>query len=192
MPWKKSDGTIVQIGKSWVDDNKIRHPSNWNIWTDDYKKSMGLTWEDPPSIPTPYDDRFYLGRDDKGNLREKSLTDVNVVDLDGKALIDPNTGKQMVDLGLKSVWIAKTKEKTNNLLARTDWMVVRKSEKGTAIPTATATYRDKVRTACDTIETKINNCSNLTEFKALFDNPLDKDGKPTLDNAPIFDFPSEE
>ena len=192
MPWKKSDGTTVQIGKSWVDDNKIRHPSNWNIWTDAYKKSMGLTWEDPPSIPTPYDDRFYLGRDDKGNLREKSLTDVNVVDLDGKALIDPNTGKQMVDLGLKSVWIAKTKEKTNNLLARTDWMVVRKSEKGTAIPTATATYRDKVRTACDTIETKINNCSNLTEFKALFDNPLDKDGKPTLDNAPIFDFPSEE
>ena len=192
MPWKKSDGTTVQIGKSWVDDNNIRHPSNWNIWTDAYKKSMGLTWEDPPSIPTPYDDRFYLGRDDKGNLREKSLTDVNVVDLDGKALIDPNTGKQMVDLGLKSVWIAKTKEKTNNLLARTDWMVVRKSEKGTAIPTATATYRDKVRTACDTIETKINNCSNLTEFKALFDNPLDKDGKPTLDNAPIFDFPSEE
>ena len=191
MPWKKSDGTIVQIGKSWVDDNKIRHPSNWNIWTDAYKKSMGLTWEDPPSIPTPYDDRFYLGRDDKGNLREKSLTDVNVVDLDGKALIDPNTGKQMVDLGLKSVWIAKTKEKTNNLLARTDWMVVRKSEKGTAIPTTTATYRDKVRTACDTIETKINNCSNLTEFKALFDNPLDKDGKPTLDNAPMFDFPKE-
>mgnify|MGYP003132394971 CR=1 FL=1 len=192
MPWKKSDGTIVQIGKSWVDDNKIRHPSNWNIWTDAYKKSMGLTWEDPPSIPTPYDDRFYLGRDDKGNLKEKSLTDVNVVDIDGKALIDPDTGKQMVDLGLKSVWIAKTKEKTNNLLARTDWMVVRKSEKGTAIPTATATYRDKVRTACDTIETKINNCSNLTEFKALFDNPLDKDGKPTLDNAPIFDFPTEE
>ena len=192
MPWKKSDGTIVQIGKSWVDDNKIRHPSNWNIWTDAYKKSMGLTWEDPPSIPTPYDDRFYLGRDDKGNLKEKSLTDVNVVDIDGKALIDPDTGKQMVDLGLKSVWIAKTKEKTNNLLARTDWMVVRKSEKGTAIPTATATYRDKVRTACDTIETKINDCSNLTEFKALFDNPLDKDGKPTLDNAPIFDFPSEE
>ena len=72
MPWKKSDGTIVQIGKSWVDDNKIRHPANWNIWTDAYKKSMGLTWEDPPSIPTPYDDRFYLGRDDKGNLREKS------------------------------------------------------------------------------------------------------------------------
>ena len=190
MPWKKSDGTIVQIGKSWVDDNKIRHPSNWNIWTDAYKKSMGLTWEDPPSIPTPYDDRFYLGRDDKGNLREKSLTDVNVVDLDGKALIDPDTGKQMVDLGLKSVWIAKTKEKTNNLLARTDWMVVRKSEKGTAIPTATATYRDKVRTACDTIETAINNCSNLTQFMALFETPVDSDNKPT-GNAPINDFPDE-
>ena len=192
MPWKKKDGTIIQEGKAWVGDDNTKYPSVWKRFSDTELKSFGLTWEDPPSIPTPYDERFYSGRDDKGDLQEKSLTDVNVVDDDGKAVIDPITGKQTVNLGLKSVWIAKTKEKTNNLLARTDWMVVRKSEKGTAIPTATATYRDKVRTACDTIETKINNCSNLTEFKALFDNPLDKDGKPTLENAPIFDFPSEE
>ena len=45
MPWKKSDGTIVKIGKSWVDDNNIRHPSNWNIWTDDYKRTMDRDWE---------------------------------------------------------------------------------------------------------------------------------------------------
>ena len=41
MPWKKSDGTVIQTGKSWVDDNKIRHPANWNIWTDDQKKAYG-------------------------------------------------------------------------------------------------------------------------------------------------------
>ena len=68
------------------------------------------------------------------------------------------------------------------MLSNTDWMVSRKAEKGTAIPDATQTYRDSVRTACNTIETKINNCSNLTEFMALFDTPVDSDGNPTGDN----------
>ena len=52
----------------------------------------------------------------------------------------------------------------NNLLARTDWMVVRKAEKGTAIPNATTTYRDNVRTACDTREKEIDAC---VDTKAL-------------------------
>ena len=69
-------------------------------------------------------------------------------------------------------------------------MITRKSEKGTAIPNATQTYRDSVRTACNTIETKINNCSNLTQFIALFDAPVDSDGNHT-GNPPMFDFPKE-
>jgi hypothetical protein len=104
--------------------------------------------------------------------------------------MDVRTGKQMVTVGLKTVWISQTKETANYLLRKSDWEVTRKAEKGTAIASATSTFRDKVRTACDTIETKINNCSNLTEFKALFDVPVDSDGKAT-GNAPIYDFPDE-
>jgi len=77
-----------------------------------------------------------------------------------------------------------------DMLAKTDWEVTRKSEKGTAIASATTTFRDKVRTACNTIETKINDCANLIAFKALFDVPVDSDGNPT-GNAPIYDFPEE-
>ena len=96
----------------------------------------------------------------------------------------------MVTLGLKSIWIAKTKESTNNKLKQSDWEITRKAEKGTAIASATTTYRDKVRTACDTIETKINNCSSLADFIKLFDVPVDSDGNST-GNAPIVDFPNE-
>jgi hypothetical protein len=184
MVWKKSDGTHVKVGKSWVDDNNIKHPTNWNIWTDAQKKSKGLTWEDDPVVKT-YDNRFY-----NSVGKEKSLTDVNVVDLHGKAVIDIITGKQAVQLGLKSTWIAQTKATAKSLLRQSDWEVTRKAEKGTAMASATSTYRDKVRTACDTIETKINNCSNLTEFKELFKTPVDSDGKVT-GNPPIYDFPDE-
>ena len=190
MPWKKTDGTIVQIGKSWVDDNKIRHPSNWNIWTDDYKKSMGLTWEDPPASQEPFDNRFYWSRKTDGSLTEKSLTDVNEVDGDGKPILDPITGKQVVTLGLKSIWINQTKRTAQEKLNKHDWMITRNSEKGTAIPSDVTTYRDAVRTKCASIETAINNCSNLTQFMALFETPVDSDNKPT-GNAPINDFPDE-
>ena len=40
-----------------------------------------------------------------------------VVDEDGKAVNDPITGKQMVQLGLKSNWIAQTKTTANGLLS---------------------------------------------------------------------------
>ena len=41
-----------------------------------------------------------------------------------------------------------------------------------------------------TIEDKINNCTNVTEFMKLFDVPVDSDNKPT-GNAPINDWPDE-
>ena len=186
MVWKLSDGTIVNVGSSWVDSNKIRHPSNWGIWSDAEKKAAGLTWTDDVA---PHDNTFYLGRKADGSLIERALDDADAVDEDGNKLKDED-GNQIVNYGLKTQWIRMTKERANSLLSKSDWEVTRKSEKGTAIASATTTFRDKVRTACDTIETKINNCSNLTEFKALFDTPVDKDGNPT-GNPPIHDFPKE-
>ena len=184
MPWKHN-GKIIKVGKAWVSDSGVKHPAIWMRWSDSEKRDNGLTWEDPPASEAPFNERFYLGRQTNGTLIERSLTDINVVDEDGKAVIDPITGKQVVQLGLKTVWITKTKQTANSLLSESDWMVTRKSEKGTAIPDATTTYRDSVRTACNTIETKINACSNLTQFMALFDAPSDGG------NPPMFDFPQE-
>ena len=189
MPWKKKDGTIIKAGQGWTDDNNIVHPSNWMIWSDTYKKAVGLTWEDLPASEAPFDNRFYWGRKKDGTLIERSLTDIKEVDSDGKAILDED-GNQVVTKGVKTIWIKQTKQDTNAILSKTDWMITRKAEKGTAIPDATTKYRDSVRTACNTIETKINNCSNLKEFMALFDTPLDSDGKPT-GNAVINDFPKE-
>ena len=70
-------------------------------------------------------------------------------------------------------------------------MITRKSEKDTAIPSDVTTYRDAVRTKCASIETAINNCSNLTQFMALFDAPVDGDGNLTGDPVPINDWPDE-
>ena len=190
MPWKHN-GKIVKEGKAWTADDGTQHPAVWMRWSDSEKKTNGLTWEDPPASQEPFDNRFYKNRKTDGSLNERSLSDVNSVDTDGKAVIDPLTGKQMIELGLKSIWIAKTKEMAQEKLNKHDWMITRKAEKGTDIPSDVTTYRDSVRTKCTSIETAINNCSNLTQFMALFDEPVDSDNNPTGDPAPIYDFPDE-
>lgn len=183
MPWKHNGRTIA-VGKAWVSDDNTKYPRQWNNLTDAEKKSAGLVWEDDPVVER-FDNRFYWAKD-----VERKLADENVTDADGKAVIDAITGKQVVTLGLKSIWISKTKQTANYLLAKSDWEITRKAEKGTAIASATSTFRDAVRTACDTIETKINNCSDLTAFKALFDAPTDSKGEVN-GKLPIYDFPDE-
>ena len=186
MVWKLSDGTIVNVGSSWVDSNKIRHPSNRGVWSDAEKKAAGLTWTDDVA---PHDNTFYLGRKADGSLIERALDDEDATDEDGNKKKDKN-GNQVINYGLKTTWINITKQRANDLLSKSDWEITRKSEKGTAIASATTTFRDKVRTACDTIETKINNCSDLDAFKALFDCPVDSNGDVS-GPAPIDDFPKE-
>ena len=105
-------------------------------------------------------------------------------------LVKDEDGNQVIDKGLKSIWVQKTKERANADLQSTDWYVTRKSEAGTAIPSNITTYRTAVRTASKTIEDKINACSDLAAFKKLFDAPTDGNGKPT-GKAPIYDFPDE-
>ena len=177
---------IIPEGRAWVDDEGYQHPKNWaSVWDTPTKTSRGLTWQDDP---VSFDGRFYHGRDADGKLIEKSLDDVLWVDEDGKAIIDDMTGKQGVSYGLKSIHIQQTKQTANHLLTPTDWMVVRAAEDSSkAVASKYTTYRAAVRTACEAIEKKINECSSLSEFMALWDVPI-KDGEPT-GNPPINDWP---
>ena len=183
MPWKYS-GRIIRVGKAWVDNSGTQYPAVWNNLSADEKAAIGLTWEDEVAA---HDNRFYWGRNADGSLIPRSLTDINEVDADGKAILDID-GNQLVTLGLKSNAIALAKTQAAGQLAPYDWYITRKSEKSTAIPSSVTTYRDAVRTACAAIETSIGNASDLAAFMALYDVPVDSDGNPT-GNAPINDWP---
>ena len=181
MPWKLGD-KIIREGRSWSADG-ITHPTNWAIWSDADKKAAGLAWEDPPAS---FDNRFYWDAS-----TPKALDDVNEVDDDGKAIIDPMTGKQLVTKGLKTIYIEQTKQTANDKLSATDWYVTRKAEDSTTtIPSDVTTYRAAVRTKSGTIEKAITDAADHAAFMALFDTPVDNDGKPT-GNAPINDWPDE-
>ena len=181
MVYKYKD-RYLKVGKSWS-DGTYTHPYNWaSAWSADDLKKWGVTVEKDED--TSYDDRFYWA---KGI--ERKLEDEDAVDDDGKAILDENK-KQVVNKGLKTIWIERTKSTANGLLTVSDWYITRKSETDTAIPSNITKYRTDVRTATKTIEDKINACTKLADFMKLFDVPRDKDGN-TTGNAPIYDFPDE-
>ena len=186
MPWKYT-GRIIRVGKAWTDNNGTQYPAVWNNYSADEKAAIGLTWEDEVAA---HDNRFYWGRDAEGSLIPRSLTDTLWVDDDGNAVNDPMTGEQGKTLGLKSNAIALVKTQAAGLLAPYDWQVIKATEvESYSVPSTITTYRAAVRTASNSIGTAITNASDLAAFMALYDTPVDSDGEPTGDPAPINDWP---
>ena len=163
----KLDGKPLAVDVAFS-HNDINYPANWlRLASKTEKEAIGITEE--ADAPT-YDSRFYWG-----DGTAKALDDVDAKDEDGNLLKDEN-GNQVVTLGVKSVLKAQEKATAGSLLARYDWYVVRKAEKDTAIPSAITTYRDGVRTACNTRETEIDNCADTAALVTLYGATYDKDG----------------
>ena len=184
MVWKHN-GIIIKEGKTWS-DGTYKHPYNWaSAWSDADKKKFKLVWEKEED--TSFDNRFYWS---KGI--ERKLDDEDAKDKDGKQLYQQDGKTKLINEGLKTIWIRQTKETANSLLKKSDWYIIRASDDSSlAVPSDITAKRKAIRDASKTIEDKINACSSLADFMKLFDTPVDKDGKPTGDNAPIYDFPKE-
>ena len=145
--------------------NDVTYPANWlRLSTAQEKKDLGITEvaDDPV-----YDSRFYWGDGTAKALADRTET---------------TNGVEYTILGVKSVLKAQEKATAGSLLAKYDWYVVRKAEKSTAIPTAITTYRDGVRTACDTRETEIDACSDTAALVTLYSSK--DDGTPNMTQYP--------
>ena len=168
----KLDGNPLAVDVAFS-HNDINYPANWlRLASKTEKEAIGIT--EVADAPT-YDSRFYWG-----DGTAKALDDT-------KETID---GVEYTTQGVKSVLKAQEKVTAGSLLARYDWYVVRKAEKGTAIPTAITTYRDGVRTACDTRETEIDACADTAALVTLY-GTTEKDEVVTLNMTQYPEDPNE-
>ena len=160
-------GKTIRPGKSWTDEQGVKHPASWHTYSAERKAQLGITEivQEPPP-----DSRLYswsYNNDGTVNSTAKALDDVNVVDDNGDPVLDEN-GDQLVELGVKSTLKNEVKSQQGSLLAQTDWAVVRKSEKSTAIPSNIATWRDAIRSKATAMETAIDGAADTAAVEALF------------------------
>jgi len=89
----------------------------------------------------------------------KALEDVTEVP---EGATEPVTTK-----GLKSQWIAQAKSAAGSALAATDWMVIRKADRGVDVPADVAAERAKIVADCDAKEASIKACTTVEELMAV-------------------------
>ena len=99
----------------------VNYPANFlRLSTPEEREAIGIKEvPDPPS----YDQRFYWGYDDKGNLIPKDHT-------------------QLVEQ-----WTQQTRTTANTLLAPTDWIIIREADNGKPADPALKTWREDIRLA---------------------------------------------
>ena len=146
--WKYGNKRI-RPGKGWVDDNKVRHPSNWHIWSKEEKAKYNLKEVIEDSPP---DSRLYFWTQDK----------------DGKIT---STAKALDDsegvVGLKTTMKNEVKSHQGSLLSQTDWAYIRHYDTGKDVPAKIETWRNAIRTKATEMEDSIDKASDVDAIAVL-------------------------
>ena len=88
--------------------------------------------------------------------------------------------------GLKTIKKRMIDNQCAGLLAPSDWMVVRATETGGTMDSGWKTWRASVRTKCNSMQTQIDNASDVDALAALFTYTEQEDGSVT---RPLGEFP---
>ena len=95
------------------------------------------------------------------------------------------TEGEVASRGLKTNYKATINQQAGSFLQDTDWMVVRAAEGGTAVPSATTTWRAAVRTKANAMQVQIGNAANVDALAALY---VYNDSTPPV--RPLGEFPT--
>lgn len=158
--------------------DEVQYPANWlRLASVEEREAIGISEVADPPV---YDQRYYWGYDNDGNLIPKQFEDEPQVDEEGEPVLDAN-GNPVITTGLKTQQIRQQKEIAGTLLAPSDWYVIRQAEDGIAVPENILSYRQAVRTISGVREDAIAACMNVAELIALLNS------QPT-----VYDFEAGE
>ena len=161
--WKYGD-KIIKPGKGWIDDNGVRHPSNWNIWSSDEKARYNIKEFIEDSPP---DSRLYTW----------------VMDSEGKIT---STAK---DLDALKIQMKKDiQDQQFFKLSISDWAYIRHYDTGKDVPTNIETWRNAIRSKATEMEDALAACSSVEDIAKLW-FVIDKYGKKS---GILYDWPELE
>ena len=91
--------------------------------------------------------------------------------------------------GLKTIKKRIIDNQCAGILAPSDWMVIRATETGATLDSGWKTWRASVRTKCNSMQTQIDNASDVDALAALFTYTEQSDKSIT---RPLGEFPVKE
>lgn len=199
------DGNIVQMPKGnkgiTIDGNQ--YPASiYTLWTDAERLAIGIY---PVRIDTTNkkDEAWYINTNityavsgnevvgTYGTATAKKIEDTlwTQQDADDGLIREGDSVGDVARRGLKYIKKEMIDNQCANILADSDWMVVKATETGGTMDSGWKTWRASVRTKCNSMQTQIDNASDVDALAALFTYTEQEDGSVT---RPLGEFPIKE
>ena len=193
------DGKITQMPKGnkgiTIGDNQ--YPASiYTLWTEAERNAIGIYTVEIDTT-NKKDEEYYINTNityafgsgkvtgTYGTATARAIADSDAVDAEGNKLKDEN-GNQIINEGLKTIKKRMIDNQCAGLLAPSDWMVIKATETGGTMDSGWKTWRASVRTKCNSMQTQIDNASDVDALAALFTYTEQEDGSTT---RPLGEFP---
>jgi len=193
------DGKITQMpkGNKGITLGDNQYPASiYTLWTEAERNAIGIYTVEIDTTNRK-DEEWYINTNityafgsgkvtgTYGTATAKAIADSDAVDEEGNKLKDEN-GNQIINEGLKTIKKRIIDNQCAGLLAPSDWMVVKATETGGTMDNGWKTWRASVRTKCNSMQTQIDNASDVDALAALFTYTEQEDGSVT---RPLGEFP---
>ena len=190
-------------GNRGITLNNVQYPlSIYTLWSESERNAIGIytveidntnkkdeEWYNNTNITYAFSGGKVKGT--YGSAIAKSLADPVYTSQDKTDGVIPD-GEDVGDVAIKGLKTVK-KNSINNqcegILKNSDWRVVKATETGDAMDSGWKTYRASVRTKCNSMQTQIDNASDVDALAALFIYTKQGDGSIT---RPLGEFPDKE
>ena len=193
------DGNIVQMpkGNKGITIDSIQYPASiYTLWSEAERNAIGIYTVEIDNTNRK-DEEWYINanityafsggkvKGTYGTAAARSLVDTDATDGEGNKLKDGD-GNQIINEGLKTIKKRLLDNQCKALLEPSDWMVVRATETERTMDSGWKTWRASVRTKCNSMQTQIDNASDVDALAALFTYT----GTPPT--RPLGEFPVKE
>ena len=195
------DGKITQMpkGNKGITLNNVQYPpSIYTLWSESERNAIGIytveiddtnkkneEWYTNTNITYAFSGGKVKGT--YGTATAKKITDTlwTSQDKTDGLIRDGEDVGDVATEGLKTIKKKSINNKCAGLLAPSDWRVVKATETGGTMDSGWKTWRASVRTKCNSMQTQIDNASDVDALAALFER--NESGV-----RPLGDFPVKE
>ena len=196
-------GNITQMpkGNKGITLNGNKYPASiYTLWTEAERNAIGIYTVEIDTT-NKKDEEWYINtnityafsggkvKGTYGTATAKKIDDTLWTEqdkTDGLIREGDDVGDVAVE-GLKTIKKRMIDNQCAGLLAPSDWMVVKATETGGTMDSGWKTWRASVRTKCNSMQTQIDNASDVDALAALFTYTYNSETKVT--SRPLGEFP---
>ena len=197
-------GSITQMpkGNKGIQIGDIKYPSAiYTLWSESERNAIGIYTVEIDNT-NKKDEEWYINtnityafsggkvKGTYGSATAKKIADTlwTSQDKTDGLIRDGEDVGDVATEGLKTIKKRIIDNQCAGLLAPSDWRVVKATETGETMDSGWKTWRASIRTKCNSMQTQIDNASDVDALAALFTYTT-KDG---VTSRPLGEFPEKE